>query len=136
VTPAEQHTAALAALAELEEMNLLAADGPWQVREAKFDDGSGIRSWDVETDLGYFEIGSASWDEWSARLVVAHRNSATVVLAGRRRILERHAPSTVLLPHLIDRAGTTAPACSGCDDTWMCADYRDAAAGLLPGAQP
>jgi hypothetical protein len=56
-------------------------------------------------------------------------------LAGRRRILERHAPYT--LPDVPDREG---PWCSlegttdgGAAGGWPCEDYLDAAAGLVVG---
>lgn len=67
-----------------------------------------------------------------AEVIVGLRNTASAVLAGRRRIIERHAPSVTTLPHYVDQARTrTAPACDGCDGTWPCDDYRDAAADLV-----
>lgn len=56
---------------------------------------------------------------------------ALAVLAGRRRILQRHAPEVY--------NGETLPFCEhhGQSRTtaWPCDDYRDAAADLMPGGE-
>lgn len=68
-------------------------------------------------------------------LILSLRNSADAVLHGRRRIIERHAPHPTR-EHYLDRNGPrTGPACSGCDSTWPCVEYSDAAADLLPNDQ-
>lgn len=69
-------------------------------------------------------------------LAVQLRNSLGAVMRGRRRIIERHAPHPTR-EHYLDRHGPrTGATCSGCDDTFPCDEYLDAAADLLPRATP
>lgn len=146
MTPVEQHTAVLAALAELERL-ATAAGGPgatWEgIGESEdlsrdivpgFNDdeppqvgGYGVVYRADKSILAHPE-GALLVDE--ARHIGAHNPAAVLeVLAGRRRILERHAP---------EHANNGALICSRCLDDhgypdpsdWPCPDYRDAAAGL------
>lgn len=141
MTPAEQHAAVLASLAMLEKANHLADRAPWRLLEAPWSDSPGAaRSWDVETDLGYWELGPGG--EWNARLTTFLRDGATAMLAGKRRTLERHPPVTVTYGYdlaSMAQCRSCAEKChssSGvrCDDpidgAWPCDDWRDAAAGL------
>ncbi len=73
-----------------------------------------------------------------AAKLIAVPASKLAVLAGRRRIIARHAPAYAQL-HLGARATAALPEPVCRDHTrpgqvvaWPCADYRDAAADLLP----
>lgn len=137
-SPAQVHTAALAALDQLAELAHAAQPyGAWyqeSSREVVGDDR-------VPLVLGERHEHQAAGDleDWifsaatrgDAAYIAAHHPQAVLaVLAGRRRVLERHRPDAFLLPD-------TSPACAKCDGlndkpNWPCPDYVDAAADLLP----
>lgn len=58
------------------------------------------------------------------------------VLRGRRRIIERHAPYTIDTPLAGRNRGTWCEDHRKLGGPWPCADYRDAAADLLPEGGP
>lgn len=155
MTPAEQHAAVLSGLAGLEQLATAAQPGGGWYREGR----------DVCTQMPLLQATDAHHDmheDWvftaattaDARHIAALQPAAVLaVLAGRRRILERHAPETraavmvgrpyepfavygsemrttiwVCGAHRALREGLTAltPA------RWPCPDYLDAAADLLP----
>ncbi len=53
------------------------------------------------------------------------------MLAGRRRVLERHAPHTMVVSagNTVIATGRT-PMCAYCRRPWPCDDYTDTAAGI------
>lgn len=148
MTPVEQHTAALAALAELERL-AEAAGGANAIWEAHGDDENWSGFFDPNWDEskppqadGYGVVRRADGSVLAhpegtlllaeARYIGAHDPAATLrVLAGRRRILERHAPGS---DHMGGDLG--GPWCERCRNgygqavAFPCGDYRDAAAGL------
>lgn len=121
-TPAaDRHAAVLTGLDRLETTLASASPSPWRwldqlPPDASVGPGSGLVT--AADDLPPADVEA----------ILTLRNSAAAVLAGRRRIVERHAPNNLGsritycgdAPHLDDL------------ESWPCDDYRDAAADLLP----
>ncbi len=132
MTPAELHAAVLADLADLETLAAAAQPGGAWYREGR----------DVATTMPLLspaemaQMHPDEHDDWvftaattadAAHIVAQQPRAVLAQLAGRRRILERHAP----LDGVPDRCGSDGIS------LWPCPDYRDAAADLLPeGAAP
>ncbi len=117
MSPGEVHAAVLAGLARIDALEAAAVTARWSwvdMRRVLVDahpDGSPLQAPVVLVGVD---------DE---ALIIWLRNSAAVVLAGRRRIVERHAP---------DLDPSSGPWCHDAGHRWPCDDYRDAAADLLP----
>lgn len=111
MTPDERHTANLAALDRLEATARAAAD-----------DVAG----------GWWWNGADAESPAEHHIAAQHPQAVLAQLAGRQRILERHAPKQV------EGGWENGAACSDWCDGWPCPDYCDAAAGLpgMEGSQP
>jgi hypothetical protein len=128
MTPQEQHAAVLAQLDRLIELGRAAAEeagpGPWHAVPDIADNTADVLGPDHSTVIyneGTVTIALAE------HLAAQHPNTVLAQLAGRRRIIERHAPTVM--------DGVDGPWCGCCRPTaarWPCDTYRDAAADLLP----
>ena len=121
VTPAERHAAVLAGLDRLDAALAASSPAPWRwldelPPDAPRGPGSGLVT-DAD-DLPPADVEA----------ILLLRNSAAAVLAGRRRIIERHAP------HRWPDGVVWCRECAERAD-WPCVDYRDAAADLLPDGE-
>ena len=125
MTPAELHTAVLAALAAAEQAETRATPAPWSVNGKSIDAERGCRG-RVVCSVGAYECGWPSKPD--AALIAGLRNTAAAVYAGVRDILTRHAPE----PWPANAGPAVVPAtCSACHTGWWCPDYR-AAARMIP----
>lgn len=149
LTPADVHSTVLAGIDHQIAAAELAPAGPWHIGNA-VDPTRPVAVWTFP-DLRLV----ADQVEWLAgeHIVAQHPQRAHAVLIGRRRILERHAPTQITavvasrgksMPGTVmDPAEPTRPAtiCNACRPArsldviayrWPCTDYRDAAADLFP----
>jgi hypothetical protein len=140
MTPADRHAAVLARLADLEGIARSAQPfGAWYQESSKDVAGGEGRSplllgEEHEDDVDDLEdwIFTAATRGDAAHIVAQQPRTVLAVLAGRRRIVERHAPVD-MGAHRANPVG--CPICQGAYytvESWPCDDYRDAAADLLP----
>lgn len=126
MTPAERHAAVLAGLDRLAALDAAATPDRW-----------------LEVDLRRVLVGHRDGSPLAAppvlaraddaALVLTLRNAAAAVIAGRRRIIERHGPDPDGDHRFCSRCVAEAPR-GPVPVPWPCDDWRDAAADLLPAA--
>lgn len=117
MTPAELHTAVLAALTAAEGAEgaeAIATPAPWHIGDAV----DPLTPCNLHS--GHDGRGVADGVSWlDAHLIAALRNNAAAAYRGGRRIIERHAPRVY--------GDGFPPACARCDaPEWPCPDYLDA----------
>lgn len=147
MTPEERHAVVLAGLSRLGGHLADTSGVPWRVVKGADPGFFGV---DIAGPAGAVAGHVGILD---ADVIVDLRNTAAAVLRGRRRIVERHAPTLKSAVRSVYATGPEEPPivfCETCaslchsssgisceqptDGPWPCPDYLDAAADLLPDA--
>lgn len=119
-TPDDRHAAALARLDRLIALEGAVPAAPW-VREWAFSTHFVVP--DSARDVASGNVARLKHDQRAeGELIAALRNDACTSLAGRRRILQRHAP------RVCGYCPTEHIVCAEqCEHTWPCEEWADAA---------